>query len=187
MEALGLNYFDAAALAIVAVSGIMAFARGLLREVFSIVAFIGAGIAAIYGRGLVTPIVDGIFQPPILGEIVAAGVIFLVVFILITIATSLVAKAVHQSTEIGALDRAAGLVFGIARAVLVLALFVLLMRHITGAPQAPMPNWLTQARSYPILNQAAVALETVIPQTRAYINEKSGPDSPDGGSASPQG
>ena len=45
---LGLTWFDFAALAVLGLSGVMAFARGLIREVFSIIAFIGAAIA----RGL---------------------------------------------------------------------------------------------------------------------------------------
>jgi membrane protein required for colicin V production len=176
MEALSLNAFDAIALAIILISGIMAFARGLLREVFSIVAFIGAALAALYLRHFVVPLLAGMFQPPIVAEIAAAILVFLVVFIVITVFTSMLAKAVHQSAEIGMLDRLAGLAFGVLRGVLILALFVLLMRHITGAPQAPMPAWLTQARLYPILEKAAVTLESVIPEARNYIREKAAPD-----------
>ena len=53
------------------------------------------------------------------------------VFIVITVITSTVAKTAHQSTEIGSFDRAAGLAFGILRGVLVVSLFVLLMRQTT--------------------------------------------------------
>jgi membrane protein required for colicin V production len=177
MEALNLNWFDAVALAIIVISGVMAFARGLLREVFSIVAFILAALAAIYLRGVILPFVSGIFSPQLVAELGAAGILFLGVFIGVTILTSLLAKAVHQSTEIGMLDRGAGLLFGVARGVLILALFVLLMRHITGAPQAPMPTFLTQARLYPILEQAAITLEAVIPRARDSIMKRTAGES----------
>jgi len=104
--------------------------------------------------------------------VAAAGLIFIVVFIVITLLTSTVAKAAHKSGEIGALDRGAGLLFGAARGVLVLALFVLLMRHITGAPQAPMPDWLSGARTYPVLAKAADALDVFVPEARDYIKAK---------------
>jgi len=185
MEAIGLNWFDALALGIILISGIMAFARGLLREVFSIVAFIGGALAALYLRQYVTPLLTGVFQPPIVAEAAAAILLFLVVFIAVTIVTSMLAKAVHQSTEIGALDRFAGLAFGVFRGLLILALAVLLMRHITGAPQAPMPRFMTEARLYPVLNQAAEAVEAVIPQARTYIREKTTPDSPAGAPPKP--
>jgi membrane protein required for colicin V production len=181
MEAIGLNWFDALALGIILISGIMAFARGLLREVFSIVAFIVGALAALYLRQYVTPLLSGFFQPPIVAEAAAAVLLFLVVFIAVTIVTSMLAKAVHQSTEIGALDRFAGLAFGVFRGVLILALAVLLMRHITGAPQAPMPRFMTEARLYPILNQASAMVEAVIPQARTYIRDKTSTDSPAAG------
>lgn len=177
MEAIGLNWFDALALGIILISGIMALARGLLREVFSIVAFIGGAFAALYLRQFVTPVLSNVFQPLIVAEAASAILLFLVVFIAITIATSMLARAVHQSTEIGMLDRIAGLAFGVLRGVLILALAVLLMRHITGAPQAPMPRFMTEARLYPLLSEASEMVEAVIPQTRSYIREKTAPES----------
>lgn len=172
MGELHLTAFDLAAIAIVLISSIMAFARGLLREVFSIVAFIGAALAALYAHSMVAPFLSKFIGTPVLAEIAAAGLLFIVVFILITLLTSTLAKAAHRSGEIGALDRGAGLAFGAARGVLVLALFVLLMRHITGAPQAPMPQWLSGARTYPVLAQAADALDTFVPEARDYIKDK---------------
>lgn len=174
MEAMNLNWFDAVVLGIVLVSGLMAFFRGLLREVFSIVAFIGAALAAFYFRHLVAPALSNFLQPAIVAEGAAAFLVFLIVFIGVTILTSLLARAVHQSDEIGALDRFAGAAFGVARGVLIVALFVLLMRHITGAPQAPMPAWITEARTYPVLEQAAATLEAVIPKARSYIRDRDG-------------
>jgi membrane protein required for colicin V production len=152
-------------------SGVMAFARGLIREVFSIIAFIGAAIAAVFFAGLLRPIVESF--TPLSGPLasVAAGLlIFLVVFIVITVITSTVAKTAHQSTEIGSFDRAAGLAFGILRGVLVVSLFVLLMRQTTAEdttqPVDPMQDAIRGARTYPIYNGVASALEAVLPQAR---------------------
>jgi membrane protein required for colicin V production len=178
---LGFTWFDLAALAILGLSGVMAFARGLIREVFSIIAFIGAAIAAVFFADMLRPIVENFtsLEGPIAS--VAAGLaIFLIVFIVITVITSAVAKTAHQSAEIGAFDRAAGLAFGILRGVLVVSLFVLLMRQTTddatSAPQASMPEAITSARTYPIYEGVAVALEQVLPQARqrarAIITER---------------
>ncbi|HWA01240.1 MAG TPA: CvpA family protein [Caulobacterales bacterium] len=169
--ALGFTWFDLAALAVLALSGVMAFARGLIREVFSIIAFIGAAIAAVFFADVLRPIVENFL--PIKGPIasVAAGLfIFLVVFIAITLVTSAVAKTAHQSAEIGNFDRAAGLAFGVLRGVLVVSLFVLLMRQTTddasSAPQASMPESIVAARTYPIYEGVAKALEQILPQAR---------------------
>ncbi|MGE0594826.1 MAG: CvpA family protein [Hyphomonadaceae bacterium] len=176
MEGFGFTWFDFAALAILALSGIMAFARGLIREVFSVIAFIGAAIAAVFFAEMLRPTVEntaGLSGP--LASVAAGLIVFLVVFIAITVVTSAVAKTAHQSTEIGSFDRAAGLAFGILRGVLVVALFVLLMRQTqpdTGAaPQDPMQDAIRGARTYPIYEGVARALEAVLPQARQRASD----------------
>jgi len=176
MDGFGITWFDLAALAIVAFSGIMAFARGLIREIFSIIAFIGAAIAAVYlaerGRGLVENFTS---LEGSLATVAAGLLIFLVVFFVIMFITSVVAKTAHQSTEIGSFDRAAGLAFGVLRGVLVVALFVLLMRQTTDSPaispQAAMPAAIANARTYPIYEGVAVTLERLLPQARERASD----------------
>jgi len=168
---LGFTWFDLAGLAVLALSGVMAFARGLIREVFSIIAFIGAAIAAVFFADMLRPLVESL--TPLRGPIASVGaglLIFLVVFIGITIVTSAVAKTAHQSAEIGNFDRAAGLAFGVLRGILVVSLFVLLMRQTTvdsgAAAQEQMPESIQNARTYPIYRSVAEALEQVLPQAR---------------------
>jgi len=177
---LGLTWFDFAALAILGLSGVMAFARGLIREVFSVIAFFGGGIAAVFFSGVVAPFIEGI--TPLSGWLagIAAGLlVFLIVFIIITVITSTVAKQAHQSTEIGSFDRAAGLAFGILRGVLFVSLGVLVMRQGTDATaQArppsdpaecratydPLQGAIRCARTYPIYGGVASALGAVLPR-----------------------
>lgn len=168
---LGFTWFDFAALVVLLLSGVMAFARGLIREVFSIIAFIGGAIAAVFFASMGRPLVEQF--TPLSGPLasVAAGlVIFLIVFIVITVITSTVAKTAHQSTEIGSFDRAAGLAFGILRGVLVVSLFVLLMRQTqptdATTPADPMQDAVRGARTYPIYEGVAKVLEAVLPQAR---------------------
>ena len=176
MEHFGFTWFDLVALAVIALSGIMAFARGLIREIFSIIAFIGAAIAAVFFAEMLRPLVESVTSLRGALASVAAGLgIFLVVFIAITVVTSMVAKTAHQSTEIGSFDRAAGLAFGVLRGVLVVSLFVLLMRQTTGdasiSPQAAMPEAIADARTYPIYRAVAEALEHVLPQARERAHD----------------
>ena len=81
---LGFTWFDFAALVVLGLSGVMAFARGLIREVFSIIAFSGAAIAAVFFAGLMRRC--GEFHPPFrTRHPCRRAVIFLVVFIVITV------------------------------------------------------------------------------------------------------
>ncbi|MGE0044134.1 MAG: CvpA family protein [Hyphomonadaceae bacterium] len=176
MEGLGLTWFDGVAIVIIAFSGIMAFARGLIREVFSIVAFIGAALAAYYLANYVQPfVVQFTALSGVLATLAAGLLIFLVVFIAITVITSLVARTAHQSAEIGGFDRIGGAVFGVLRGILVMALFVLLMRQTTDdatvAPQAPRPSGITSAQTYPAFEYVAIGLERLLPQARQRASD----------------
>jgi len=176
MEGLGITWFDLVAAAIVVFSALMAFARGIIREIFSIVAFICAFIAAVYlaerGRPLVerfTPL-DGFLAT------LGAGLgVFLVVFFAIMIITSVVAKSAHSSTEIGSFDRAAGLAFGALRGILIVSLAVLLLRQTTNAPviapQAAIPAGIANARTYPVYEGVAATLERLLPQARERASD----------------
>jgi membrane protein required for colicin V production len=167
---LGLTWFDFAALAVLGLSGVMAFARGLIREVFSIIAFIGAAIAAVFFADMLRPSVENF--TPLSGPLasVAAGLgIFLVVFIGVTVVASTLAKQTHQSTEIGSFDRAAGLAFGILRGVVVVGLFVLLLRQGDTQPGGtvdPAQDAIRGARTYPMYEGVARGLEVALPQAR---------------------
>ncbi len=165
---LGLTWFDFAALAVLGLSGVMAFARGLIRELFSIIAFIGAAIGAVFFADMLRPLVERF--TPLSGSLasVAAGLlIFLVVFIAITVISSTLAKRTHESTEIGSFDRAAGLAFGVLRGVVVVALFVLLARQgDTETSADSTQDAILGARTYPMYSSVANGLEAVLPQAR---------------------
>jgi membrane protein required for colicin V production len=170
LDNIGLTAFDLVAIAIILISSIMAFARGLMREVFSIVAFIGAAAAAYYGYGHVAPMLSGFINSPTIAAGAAIVILFVVVFIVISILTAVVAKTLHKSGEIGAIDRGAGLVFGALRGVLALALIVLLLNKIM-VPER-RPDWLVQAKTYPVLNDVATGIESIFPEARDYIRER---------------
>lgn len=183
---LNLTWFDFAALAVLALSGVMAFARGLIREVFSIIAFIGAAIAAVFFADMLRPTVESFTALSGRMASVAAGLaVFLVVFVVITVAASSLAKRTHQSTEIGSFDRAAGLGFGILRGVVVVALFVLLLRQGDANADAsvdPGQDAIRGARTYPMYESVAMALEAVLPQAgqraRDMIDGQKGESAP---------
>ena len=183
---LGFTWFDFAALAILGLSGVMAFARGLIREVFSVIAFIAAGIAAIAFARVLSPFVEQ-YTPlsSVLAPLAAGLLIFLAVFIAITLVTSTIAKTAHQSTEIGSFDRAAGLAFGILRGVLVVALPLLLLQRQEPSDHLPPPASSAAcqaafdelrapvfcARTYFIYGRTAAALGTILPDIGSRITD----------------
>ena len=171
---LGFTWFDFAALAIVGLSAVMAFARGLIREVFSIIAFIAGLLGALVGffTSITRPVVES-FTPlsGFIADLAGGLLIFLIIFIVITVVTSSVAKQFHQSTEIGSFDRAAGLAFGILRGIVFVAVFfVLPIRILMPEDQNREPSLyhdgVVGARTYPIYSGVASALMVLLPKAR---------------------
>lgn len=163
---LGFTWFDFAALVVLGLSGVMAFARGLIREVFTVIAFIGGIIAALFLNliGMLQPIVENFSPLRGLPAMLAGGLgVFLIVFITITLITSTIAKTAHQSTEIGSFDRAAGLAFGILRGVVFIAVFFVLpvKLWVPNDSALPIRNDIAEARTYPIYSAVADAMIAV--------------------------
>lgn len=174
MEAMGLTWFDALALGAIILSGIMGLARGLIREVFSIVGFIAALVAGYFFADQAAPFASTLLGVDGIWAMLAGGFgVFLIVFVAITILTMIIARSAHRSTEIGSFDRAAGLAFGVLRGVLIIALFIALITpsrpaDATATTPAPagiaLPDEITGARLYPMFETVAGILRSVLPR-----------------------
>jgi membrane protein required for colicin V production len=161
------NPVDLAVLAVIALSAVFAFARGFVREALSIVAWAGAALITLYGFSYVNGIVARLVTTPLLAELIAGAGLFLAALIVLTIVTGSLAGLV-QSSALSPIDRTLGLIFGVVRgAVLVsVAYFVV---DIT-LPPNDRPNWLTQARSQPLLAEGAGMLRRVLPDSLQLKN-----------------
>jgi membrane protein required for colicin V production len=174
MEAMGLTWFDALALGAIILSGIMGLARGLIREVFSIVGFVTALVAGYFFADQAAPFASAMLGVDGIWAMLAGGFgVFLIVFVAITILTMIIARSAHRSTEIGSFDRAAGLAFGVVRGVLIIALFIALITpsrpaDASGSTPAPggisLPNEISGARLYPMFEAVADVLRSVLPR-----------------------
>ena len=110
-----LNNLDIIILIVVAVSTLIAWSRGLVKEVLSIIGWVLATAAVIYLLPVVTPFANKYIETGWLAGVIAALIIlilFLVCWILLT--ANLVSKI--RSSKLSSLDRTLGLFFGVARA-----------------------------------------------------------------------
>ena len=114
----GLSYLDAALVAIVAISGIVAMYRGLTREILSILSWIAAAAACVYFvfkfKAEAQQVADQFHAPLLVAQVGIGGLIFLVVLIVVHLITSRISDTVLDS-RVGAIDRILGLAFGFAR------------------------------------------------------------------------
>jgi membrane protein required for colicin V production len=160
MNFLGFNGFDLVVIGIVVLSGLFALMRGLVKEVFSIISWVGAAAVALYGYAYVNPFVEGLVSPAWLASVVTGAGLFLISLIVLGMLATLIAGAVRK-TSAGALDRSLGFLFGLARGVLIVcAAWLLVSRVMT---QSERPVWLNDARTLPLVERGANALSGFVP------------------------
>jgi membrane protein required for colicin V production len=156
------NALDLAVLGVIALSAIFAFARGFVRETLSIVAWVGAAMATIYGFNQVYGLVIRFVATPLLADLVAGAGLFVISLIGLTILTGYIARFVH-STALSPIDRTLGLIFGLLRGAVLVSLAYLLLD--ISLPQNDRPGWIKQAKSEPFLAQGADVLRGVLPES----------------------
>lgn len=160
MEGLPVNVTDLGIVAVLAVSGLLAFARGFLREILSVGAWVGAAAATIYGLQPARPFLRQYIGEPLLADAVTGVVIFVVTLGLLATLSHMLSRNVRNSA-LGALDRSFGLLFGLLRgAAVICGLWLLFALFV--APQ-DRPEWITEARSLPLVEAGSKVLLDLLP------------------------
>ncbi len=132
-----MTWVDAVLVAVLAVSGLLAFLRGFVREVLGIGAWVGAAVLAVWATPYLRPRFESwMHDRPALGEPVAYAVLFLVSLAVLLFISHRIARTVRGSA-LGGLDRTLGLVFGLARG----AGLIILAYIIAGWLAGPVENW----------------------------------------------
>ena len=98
----------------IALSALIAFSRGLVRELLGLAAWILSIVGAIYGVEYVQPLFLKYIHNQMLANIAGIATISLVILIVCTIINAKIAKNLRKSALSG-LDRVLGLFFGILR------------------------------------------------------------------------
>jgi membrane protein required for colicin V production len=163
---LPLNITDIVIIVVVVGSALLALINGLVRSVLSLAGWIGAALVTFWSLDLVTPyarsvIGDFKLDNNIEAAAVVAGVtVFLVTLVVLTLVAAAAGNAMRRSS-LSALDRTLGLVFGLARGVVLMALAYLAISAVE--PPAGHPPWIKQARALPVIQASATWLWNMAP------------------------
>jgi membrane protein required for colicin V production len=168
-----MTWVDGAVLAVLAVSAIVAFFRGFVREVLGIGAWVGAVLAGFLAEPFLHDSVVGYVQPAWLATAVAVGGVALVVLILLKLLIAWLSGRIQRSA-LGGLDKALGLVFGVARG----AFLVVLAYILAGLVLPSVDRWpeeVRDARALPPVAEGAARLVALLPpDIRPRLPEGSG-------------
>jgi membrane protein required for colicin V production len=164
-----MNGFDWIVLGVIAVSALSAFARGIVRSLIALVAWVVGLVAAIAYAPHLAALLPEMSRYPFVPHLIAFALIFVAVLVL----GALVAwplRAVIHGAGLGFVDRALGSLFGVARGIVLVLGFVL----VAGVTALPAADWWQNSIFAQPLSEAALALRPWLPRSWADQLDYSG-------------
>ena len=162
--------FDWIVLVIVGVAAIGGFSRGFVQEVLSVAAWILVAFAIRY---LHSPLTDALID--YLGSGIATAVLAFAILLLIPYAAmKVIANNVGEASRnsiLGPIDRVLGFGFGALKGVLivVIAFSLLVMGYDSIWGIKGRPDWITQSRSYELVDASSRTLVEMLAERRARV------------------
>lgn len=162
----GFTIVDAGVAAVIVLSALLAYSRGLVREGMAILAWVGAAILAFAFAGLAQPLVREIpYLGDFLGEscelsiIAAFAAVFALGLILASIFTPLLSSIVQRSA-LGGLDQGLGFLFGALRGILLVGVALLVYDRVMPDGSAEI---IDQSRSAKVFAAFQGNLDSAVP------------------------
>jgi membrane protein required for colicin V production len=147
---------------IMLLSGLLALTRGFTREVLSLVSWglaAAAGLFASFNEDLVALALDYV-QSDVIARVAVGGGVFLIALIILSIISVRIADWVLDSAA-GPFDRTFGLVYGLARGLLLVAIAYLF--YVWLVPPEGREDWVRNARSLPVIEATGEFVTDFLP------------------------
>ncbi len=162
MDDLPFTTIDFVILGTLLLSALFAWGRGLVHELLSLVAWVGAALITIYGFSAARPFAYEILAIPILTDIVLALVLFIVSLLLLSFIARAIAGRVKES-KLKPLDRGLGLFFGLVRGGVIVSLIYLMFAWMV--PSEDHPDWFEHSMLLPFVGLGASFLSDFVPDS----------------------
>ena len=140
----GFTIIDGVVLAVILLSAVLAYARGLMREALAIAGWIAAAVVAFIFAPQAEPLVK---QVPVLGDfigdsceisiIAAFAAVLAAALVVVSIFTPLFSSLVQRSA-LGGLDQAMGFLFGVLRGLVLVAVAFFVYETVVTSEDIPM-------------------------------------------------
>lgn len=162
----GFTLIDGVVAAVVLISAVLAWSRGLVREVMAIAGWIAAAVLAFLFAPAVEPwmreiptVGDFLADSCELSVIAAFATVFAAALVLAALFTPLFSSAIRRSA-LGGIDMGLGFLFGAARGVLLVAVALIAYDRAMSPGTVPM---IDDSRSAAVFANVARTLEEGIP------------------------
>ena len=157
-----MNGFDIALVAVIALSALFAFVRGVIRELIALATWVIGFIAAIEYAGPLAGMLPAFDVAPVAKQALAFVAILLAVMVVGAVVSRLLAGVV-RAIGLGFVDRTLGAAFGVARGLVAIVAFAL----IAGVTALPKRDWWQNSTLGQPLAQAALSLKPYLPRAWA--------------------
>ncbi|HTC84524.1 MAG TPA: CvpA family protein [Rhizomicrobium sp.] len=157
---LSVSFIDCLIVLIIVVSAGYAAWRGFIWETLTIFAWAAAAFSCLYFGPYIIPLAKSLVNTDWIAGLLAYSAVFLAVFIPFAFMSHRFSQSVKNS-PIGPLDRAAGVAFGVVRGLVIVGLAYLAFTYFV--PIRQQPNWISEAKLLPIVQDTADLLLSVVP------------------------
>ena len=159
-------WIDYTIIGLILISSVIGLLRGLIREAFSLVIWVVAiWIGLTFSREF-SGFLEGLIDYPSARIAAAFAALFFITLILGALISYLLGELVKKTGLTGS-DRFAGMIFGIARGLVVVAIIIML----AGLTPLPEDSWWKESVLIPPFQALAVWLRDHIPSGMAgYVN-----------------
>ena len=159
---------DGGVAVITLISAILAYSRGFTRELFAIAGWVIAIVAGYYLAPVIDPLMreaplvgDFLSESCIISLIAAFTIVVALALLVLSIFTPLISNVVLHSV-LGPIDRVLGLVFGVARAIVLIAIAFMIYVNFSGPGSWPA---LDNAATLALVQETANAIEQAVPES----------------------
>ena len=154
------------------------FVRGFVHEVISLFAWIvGIAMLKLFHGQLWTGLVNSFHMSSAAAAVLAFAILFLPSFLGVKLMARSMGGKTRRHAVLGPVDRVLGGGFGALKGLLGATLFFLLANLATDmvyGPQADRPAWMTNSRTFPLLNGSGRAIIDWVQTRRLRVNKVGG-------------
>lgn len=152
------NWFDLCIIGVMGLSGLVGLVRGVIKEAFILASWVVAIWLSVHYGKLASSYLTGLIDIPSIRTVAGFAAVFVGAWTVSSAVGYLLARVIHGAGLSG-LDKMAGLVFGVARGVLVVVVLVFLARE---TPFIKDP-WWHESRLVPVFQSLAMVMVRQIP------------------------
>ena len=154
--------FVIAVVVVIALSALIGLWRGVIREVFALAAWVAALVSMFLFGSKLGSMLPFAQDTPWLRTLAGYALVFIGVFIVLSIAGFLFSKVVN-AIGLSFVDRALGMMFGVVRG----ALIVVMLVFVAGATTLPQMSWWRDSVTAKPLATMAAILRSKLPDDLA--------------------